>query len=81
MSYSSPQTACEAGVSAEIANGKKYDWLLGATQCSDILMVLRNLQEVSQQRRLIAFQRCAQGSYDGGRGQGSSHHQGGRGRQ
>ena len=60
--YASRQAACEAGVAAEIANGEMYERLLGATQRPDILTVLRNLQEASQQRHLAAFQRCAQGS-------------------
>lgn len=59
--YTSVQAACEAGVEAEIANGAMYDRLLTATQRSDILTVLRNLQQASQQRHLPAFQRCAQG--------------------
>jgi hypothetical protein len=66
--YASIQAACEAGVAAEIANGEMYERLLGQTQRPDILAVLRNLQEASQQRHLAAFQRCAQ---RGGRGAGS----------
>jgi len=72
--YASLQAACEAGVAAEIANGKMYERLLGATQRPDILTVLRNLQEASQQRHLPAFQRCAQGIQGSGRGR----HRGGR---
>jgi hypothetical protein len=66
--YASLQAACEAGVAAEIANGEMYERLLGATQRPDILIVLRNLQEASQQRHLAAFQRCAQRSAGGGGG-------------
>jgi hypothetical protein len=73
--YASLQAACEAGVAAEIANGELYERLLGATQRSDILTVLRNLQEASQQRHLSAFQRCAQRSAGGVRGAG--RHRGG----
>ena len=65
--YVSLQAACAAAVAAEIANGEMYDRLLGATQRPDILAVLRNLQEASQQRHLTAFRRCAQRpSGDGG---------------
>jgi len=75
--YASLQAACEAGVAAEIANGELYERLLGATQRSDILTVLRNLQEASQQRHLSAFQRCAQRSAGGlrraGRHRGGGH--------
>lgn len=60
--YASLQAACEAGVAAEIANAELYDRLLGATQRTDILTVLRNLQEASQQRHLPAFRRCAEGA-------------------
>ena len=73
--YASLQAACEAGVAAEIANGELYERLLGATERSDILTVLRNLQEASQQRHLSAFQRCAQRSAGGVRGAG--RHRGG----
>lgn len=76
--YASLQAACEAGVAAEIANGAMYERLLGATQRPDILTVLRNLQEASQQRHLAAFQRCAQGTRGGnGRG-GAGRRRGGR---
>jgi hypothetical protein len=68
--YASRRVACEAGVAAEIANGEMYERLLGATQRMDILTVLRNLQEASQQRHLAAFQRCTQRSASGGSGAG-----------
>jgi hypothetical protein len=58
-------------VAAEIANGEMYERLLGATQRTDILAVLRNLQQASQQRHLPAFQRCAQ---RGTGGRGAAHH-------
>jgi hypothetical protein len=63
------QEACEAAVAAEIANGEMYERLLGATQRPDILTVLRNLQQASQQRHLSALRRCAQRG-TGGRGAG-----------
>lgn len=69
--YASLQEACEAAVTAEIANGKMYERLLGATQRADILTVLSNLQQASQQRHLPAFQRCAQ---RGTAGRGAEHH-------
>jgi hypothetical protein len=78
--YASLQAACEAGVAAEIANGEMYERLLGETQRPDILTVLRNLQEASQQRHLAAFRRCAQGLAAGGGGRGGRRHRGGRGR-
>jgi hypothetical protein len=65
------QAACEARVAAEIANGEMYERLLGQTRREDILRVLRNLQEASQQRHLPAFQRCAQRGAGGGRGGGT----------
>jgi hypothetical protein len=68
--YASLQAACNAGVAAEIANGVMYERLLGQTQREDILRVLRNLQEASQQRHLPAFQRCAQRGAAGGGGGG-----------
>ena len=76
--YTSLQAACAAGVSAEIANGEMYERLLGSSQRPDIIRVLRNLQEASQQRHLAAFQRCAQRSAGGGGG--ARRHRGGRGR-
>ena len=58
--FASLQAACEAGVAGEIANGEMYDRLLTATNRPDIKIVLRNLQDASQQRHLPAFQRCIQ---------------------
>jgi hypothetical protein len=78
--YASLQAACAAAAEAEIANGAMYDRLLRATARPDILAVLRNLQEASQQRHLPAFQRCAQGRGSGGPGRGARRRQGGRGR-
>ena len=78
--YANLQAACAAGVAAEIANGDMYKRLLGVTQRPDILTVLHNLQEASQQRHLSAFQRCAQGLVGGGRRRAGQRHQGGRGK-
>ncbi len=76
--YASVRAACEAGVAAEIANGAMYERLFGKTQRADILAVLRNLQQASQQRHLPAFQRCAQGR-GGGQGRGSGRRRRSRG--
>ncbi len=73
--YASLQEACEAAVEAEIANGELYERLLGTTGRPDILAVLRNLQEASQQRHLSAFRRCAEGR---GGGRGGRQRRGGR---
>lgn len=78
--FASLQTACAASAAAEIANVELYDRLLAVTERPDIMTVLRNLQEASQQRHLPAFQRCAQGGGRGGCGQGARHRRGGRGR-
>lgn len=67
--YESVREACEAGVAAEIANGEMYERLLQATRRPEIVDVLRNLQEASQERHLPAFQRGAQRSGEG-RGEG-----------
>lgn len=60
--YETFHEACEAGVAAEIENGQMYERLLKTTDREDILAVLRNLQEASQQRHLAAFQRCVERS-------------------
>lgn len=79
--YASVQAACEEGVAAEIANGEMYERLLGSSLRPDIVTVLRNLKEASQQRHLPAFQRCAQRSAGGSGGAGGAGcHGGGRGR-
>lgn len=75
--YASLQAACEAGIAAEIVNGEMYERLLGATQRPEILTVLRNLQEASQQRHLAAFQHCAQRPATGSGGRGAERHMGG----
>ena len=65
--YASVEAACKAGVEAEIANGEMYDRLIGNARKNDIITVLRNLQEASQQRHLPAFQRCVERGAGGGR--------------
>lgn len=80
--YADLHAACEAGVAAEIANGEMYERLIRQTQRPDILRVLRNLQEASQQRHLVAFQRCVQrleGGTDGADGRGGRGGKGERG--
>lgn len=77
--YASLQAACEAGVTGEIANGEMYERLMGQTQRADIVTVLRNLQEASQQRHLPAFQRCAQRGAGGVGAGGARRGRGGRG--
>jgi len=78
--YASLRVACEAGIAAEIANSAMYERLLLATARPEILAVLRNLQEASQQRHLPAFQRCAQRTEGAGGRRGAGHLRGGRGR-
>ena len=68
--YKSLQEACAAGVAAEIANGEMYERLIQSTERPDILAVLRNLQEASQQRHLQAFERCARRPNGGDCGRG-----------
>lgn len=72
--YASVREACEAGVAAEIANAALYDRLFAGTLRADILAVLRNLREASQERHLPAFQRCVQ---RGGAGGGGRRRRGG----
>lgn len=76
--YPSLQAACEAGVAAEIANGEMYDRLIAGTQRAEILSVLRNLQEASQERHLPAFRRGAERSQGGGGRGGGRRFRGGR---
>ncbi len=71
--YDSLQAACEAGVTAEIANAALYDELLAGTERADISEVYRNLREASQQRHLPAFRRCAERSDDTGSDATPSH--------
>jgi hypothetical protein len=71
--YASLKDACEGGVAAEIANAELYERLLGSSRQPDIVAVLRNLQEASQQRHLPALQRCVQSRQGGGFGRGKRH--------
>jgi hypothetical protein len=67
--YPDLQAACQAGVTAEIANAELYDRVMSATRRPDILAVLRNLRDASQQRHLPAFKRWAQSGGECGGGQ------------
>lgn len=80
--YASLQAACEAGMAAEIANGAMYDRLIESIGRVDLLTVLRNLQAGSQQRHLLAFQRCVERNPEERGGGGRGHrHRGGRRRE
>ena len=74
--YEGLQAAYEAGVAAEIRNSEMYERLRSMTERTDILIVLHNLQQASQERHLPAFERCAQGM--GKAGGGGRRHRGGR---
>jgi hypothetical protein len=50
--------ACRDAVTAEIENAALYDRLMATTQKQDLLTVLGNLREASQERHLPAFRRC-----------------------
>jgi hypothetical protein len=54
------QEACQAGVDAEIANAKLYkDRLLPmVSEYEDIRLVFINLMNASQEKHLVAFERC-----------------------
>jgi len=56
----SVQVACQVGVEAEIANAKLYrDVLLPSVkQYEDITVVFTNLMNASQEKHLVAFERC-----------------------
>ena len=63
-----------------------YDRLFESTERPDILTVLHNLHDASQDRHLPAFQRCVEGRGNGGgvgcgKGRGQHHGRGGRGQE
>jgi hypothetical protein len=77
--FGSLQEACAAGVSDEIDNAKLYERLFKSTERPDILTVLHNLHDASQERHLPAFQRCVAGrGAGGGCGKGQQHRRQGR---
>lgn len=51
--------ACAAGVQAEIDNAALYDELFSMVDNADIIRVFAALQEASQTKHLLAFERCA----------------------
>lgn len=59
--------ACQAGISAEIANRDLYTNLFESTQREDIIAVYKALQSASEENHLPAFERCA-GRTRSGRG-------------
>jgi hypothetical protein len=52
------QEACQMGVEAEIANVQMYDKFLNFVQEQDLKAVFTRLQEVSETRHKVAFERC-----------------------
>ncbi|RPJ45067.1 MAG: DUF2202 domain-containing protein [Chloroflexi bacterium] len=50
--------ACQAGVTAEIADAQLYDTLKPVTTHTDLLQVYSNLQSASLNNHLPAFQTC-----------------------
>lgn len=68
--------ACRAGVAAEIANAALYGRILVMTDDPEVLRVFDNLRSASQERHLVAFQRCAAGGAptDGCGGRGGQGH-------
>jgi hypothetical protein len=57
-SFNSFSAACQAGVTAEIADGALYDSLKLAVTHTDILQVFDALQSASLNMHLVAFQTC-----------------------
>jgi hypothetical protein len=56
--FASLAQACQAGVSAEIADAQLYDTLKPVTSHTDLLKVYTNLQSASLNSHLPAFQTC-----------------------
>jgi hypothetical protein len=50
--------ACQMGVDGEIANVQMYDKFLNFVQEQDLKAVFTRLQEVSETRHKVAFERC-----------------------
>ena len=57
--FSSLGEACEAGVQAEIDNAALYDQLFSMVENQTVIRVFTSLQQASQTKHLVAFQRCA----------------------
>ncbi len=68
--FDSVQTACEAGVEAEVVNRDLYDILYATTDRADIEQVYQALQSASENNHLSAFERCT-GSGSNGNGSGN----------
>jgi hypothetical protein len=58
VTFNTLAQACQAGVSAEIADAKLYDSLKAVTTHADLLNVYSNLQSASLNSHLPAFQTC-----------------------
>ena len=56
--FASLETACQAGVAAEIADAALYDELMAGTTHTDLLRVYQMLQNASLNSHLPAFQIC-----------------------
>lgn len=52
------QSACAAGVDAEIADAALYDDLIANTDHADLMRVYQNLQSASLEKHLPAFETC-----------------------
>ncbi|MEB3330176.1 MAG: DUF2202 domain-containing protein [Candidatus Sericytochromatia bacterium] len=56
--FTSLQQACEAGAQAERENRALHERLLASITCPELRAVLERLQEASEDRHLMAFERC-----------------------
>lgn len=59
LEFESIKQACEVGVQAEIENIELYDTLFESTDKENILEVYKYLQRASEEKHLVAFQRCS----------------------
>ncbi len=57
--FESISDACQVGVQAEIENINLYTELFESTDKENILVVYRSLQKASQEKHLVAFERCS----------------------
>ncbi len=74
--FESVQSACEAGVKAEVINGDLYSKLFESTTRADITAAYKALQRASEENHKPAFERCAAGQGGGkgfGRGNGRAN--------
>ncbi|MBN2257198.1 MAG: hypothetical protein JW704_05170 [Anaerolineaceae bacterium] len=56
--FISLESACQAGVTAEIADAALYDELISLTTHTDLLRVYQNLQSASLDKHLPEFEAC-----------------------